>query len=184
MTIPSLTHASWHWYLLWQSIAFAIAMVVNSFVEWIAHRFILHSKAIVQFAYDLHHVRHHTLFGSDKSYEAQTEDVKAHVRFGGRDYVMFLAVTFPLWCGMEFLCQRPMVLGGVTATLFGLQCFNTFHGLMHVPRGNWFERTWFFRFIKEHHRLHHANPMTNLNVAFLPLADLVLGTLRRGPEGL
>jgi sterol desaturase/sphingolipid hydroxylase (fatty acid hydroxylase superfamily) len=51
------------------------------------------------------------------------------------------------------------------------------HYVMHVPRDRWIERTRVFRFLNEHHRLHHKDHNTNLNVVF-PLADLLFRTLR------
>jgi len=170
------------WYLVWSVIGFFGAMVVNSFVEWISHRFVLHSNRFVKFAYELHDRQHHVFFKADETYHAQNEEVKKHVRFVPRDYVLFLLVTTPLWIGAELLCQRPFLFGGVAATLMGLQLFNSFHWRFHVPSDTWFQRTWFFRYIKEHHRLHHADTKKNFNVYFFPLADLVLGTLIRQRE--
>jgi sterol desaturase/sphingolipid hydroxylase (fatty acid hydroxylase superfamily) len=47
---------------------------------------------------------------------------------------------------------------------------------MHKPTMPWIERAGFFRFIKNHHRLHHVYMGKNFNVV-LPLADVLLGTL-------
>jgi sterol desaturase/sphingolipid hydroxylase (fatty acid hydroxylase superfamily) len=52
------------------------------------------------------------------------------------------------------------------------------HFLMHKPSVPWIERSRAFQFIKRHHRIHHVRMNRNLNV-FIPLADLVLGTLVR-----
>ena len=50
------------------------------------------------------------------------------------------------------------------------------HFLMHKPSIPWIERSRAFQFIKRHHRIHHVRMNGNLNV-FIPLADLILGTL-------
>jgi len=47
---------------------------------------------------------------------------------------------------------------------------------MHKPGIAWIERTRMFRFLKQHHQLHHSYMGTNFNVV-LPLADWMLGTL-------
>jgi len=169
----------WPWLLLWNLAGFAGALVANSFVEWLAHRFILHSKKIVGFAYELHDVSHHGMFGADETYHAQDENMRNHITFVPRDYVMFLLVTTPLWVGAELLLQRPVLWGGILATLVGLQAFNSFHFRFHCPSDTWFQRTMFFRSLKEHHRIHHRDKTRNFNVFFFPLADWVLGTLVR-----
>jgi hypothetical protein len=169
----------WTWYLMWNAVAFAGAFVVNSFVEWLSHKFILHSNKIVSFAYELHDRQHHVYFNGTDSYHAVNEDVKKHVKFVPRDYCMFLLATTPIWAFAEVLSQRALLVGGVLSTLVALQMFNSFHWRFHVPSDTWFQRTWFFRFIKNHHRLHHADTHSNYNVHFFPLADWVLGTLKR-----
>ena len=104
---------------------------------------------------------------------------RTHVTFGPREYLGFVATTAPIWLGAEWLAGVPLALGAALATVGQVQLFNSLHWRFHVPSGSWFEGTRFFRFLAEHHRLHHGRPMTNLNVSFLPLADFCLGTLRR-----
>jgi len=170
-------------YLFWNLAGFGGAFVFNSFVEWGAHRFILHSNAIVKFAYKLHDVQHHNYFKGDDTYAWRGSEEDRwkldHVAFVPRDYLMFMLLTAPVWLAAEWLLGVPVALGGALATLSQLQLFNSLHWRFHVPKDTWFQRTWFFRFLCEHHRLHHVNPRCNLNVSFLPLADLCLGTLRR-----
>lgn len=169
------------WYVLWNLFGFLGAVIVNSFVEWASHKFILHSPKIVKFAYELHDRSHHVMFRSDETYHAQNDEMKDHVRFVPKDYIAFLLVTTPLWVGAEFLLGRPVVVGGVLATLCGLLAFDVWHAFMHIPNDRWFEHTRLFKFLKDHHRLHHQDIRCNLNVVF-PLADLAFGTLvrRRG----
>ena len=169
----------WHHYLLWNALAFVVAALLNSFIEWFAHRFILHGTRFGRFAYELHHVGHHGMFGAGETYHAQDDFMRSHVTFVPRDYFLFLLVTTPIWAAAEFIAQRPFLIGGVLATLTGLQLFNSFHWRFHVPSDTWFQRSRFFLFLKEHHRAHHADMRSNFNVYFFPLADWVLGTLRK-----
>ena len=54
------------------------------------------------------------------------------------------------------------------------------HWVMHVPHAvRFLLRFRWFRFLDAHHKIHHKYMLSNLNV-ILPLADLVLGTLRDG----
>lgn len=171
------------WYLGWSAAGFLGAAAVNSFVEWLAHRYILHSPKIVRFAYELHDRQHHVLFKADESYIAvkdtpEDAERREHVTFVRRDYIVLLMLTMPIWLTVELLTGVPVTVGGVLATLAGLQAFNSWHLMMHVPTGRWFEKTRVFKFLERHHRLHHADTRVNYNVVF-PLADLLLGTLRR-----
>lgn len=173
-------------WLLWTLVGFGGGVFVGSFIEWLAHRHILHSDRFVTFAYQLHDVSHHSLFGDDDTYTAVTDSDddkgrREHIEFVPRDYLMFMAATAPFWLLAEWLLGVPIAFGATLATLAQLQLFNSFHWRYHVPSDTWFQRTWFFRFLSNHHRIHHGNPIYNLNVAFLPLADLCLGTLRTKP---
>ncbi len=168
----------WYAYAGWNALAFLAAAFLNSFIEWGAHRFVLHGTRLGRFAYELHHVGHHGMFGAGETYHAQDDFMRSHVTFVLRDYVLFLLVTTPLWVAAELLAGRPFLIGGVLATLTGLQLFNSFHWRFHVPSDTWFQRSRFFRFLKEHHRQHHADTNSNFNVYFFPLADWVLGTYR------
>jgi hypothetical protein len=101
------------------------------------------------------------------------------VDFTLRDFALFLAIMLPFWVGVEFAVRRPVMIGGLASVFLWLNMFNLLHGRYHEPKGSWFERTWYFRFLKENHRGHHANSSKNLNVSFLPLADWTLGTWKR-----
>lgn len=169
----------WYAYVAWNALAFFAAAFLNSFIEWGAHRFVLHGTRFGRFAYELHHVGHHGMFGAGETYHAQDDFMRSHVTFVLRDYVLFLLVTTPLWAAAEFFAGRPFLVGGVLATLTGLQLFNSFHWRFHVPSDTWFQRSRFFLFLKAHHRQHHADTNSNFNVYFLPLADWVLGTYRK-----
>lgn len=166
------------WYALWNLFSFLGALIVNSFVEWASHKFILHGNKVVKFAYELHDRQHHVMFRSDESYHVQNDEMKEHVRFVPRDYFLFLLVTAPIWIGAELIVQRPVMIGGVLATLCGLQAFNSWHYFMHVPANRWFEKTRLFKFLKDHHKIHHQDTRYNLNVVF-PLADVILGSFLR-----
>src|SRR3972149_318370 len=127
--MPSFSpHLSWADYILWNLLSFSLGIMLNSFVEWGAHRFVLHSKRFVRFAYELHHVNHHGLFRADETFTAEPQDARReHVRFVWKDYFLFLLVTTPVWIAAELLAQQPFLVGGVAATLLGLQAFNSLH---------------------------------------------------------
>lgn len=180
MNLPSFHFDHpWTWYALWNSVSFVFAFLINSFVEHFSHRYVLHSDKIVKFAYELHDRQHHVIFDGGSRYKAKDDFMRSHIVFTARDYILFLLVTTPLWIGMEFLLRRPIIVGCVLATLAGLQLFNSLHLRFHDPKDTWFQRTRFFTFLCEHHRLHHEDPAKNFNVSFFPIADIFLGTLKK-----
>lgn len=166
----------WVW-ALWQSAAFLFSFIPNSFIEWLSHRFVLHSKAIVKFAYEEHDRRHHVEYGPDDTFAVHGKDYGLDFHF--RDWFLFLVITLPMWTAIEIWSGKPILLGTTLSTLLWLQMFNVIHYHFHAPNGSWIERTWYYRFLMAHHREHHRDPRTNLNVCFFPVADWVLRTRRR-----
>lgn len=176
--------ADWtsQWYWIWNLIAFFVAIPVNSFIEWGTHRFVMHRPFwLLPYGY-LHTTSHHTRFGSDETYHARTEEDRFHVLFTWKEYTLLPVFCLMAYSPVEFLLGRPILIGVLAATFFGLQMFNSLHWRFHVPGDTWFQRTSFFRFLKEHHRLHHEDMGKNFNVYFFPLADWLLGTLSTGKK--
>ena len=169
----------WYIYALWNLGAFALAFLPHSIFEWIAHRFILHSKAIVRFAYEEHDRQHHQQYLHDASFAVPGMDYGRD--FNLRDWLLFLGFIMPLWAGVEYWTGKPILLGTFVAACCYLHAFNVIHRHFHAPTGGWLERRMIYRYLHEHHRLHHARTNRNLNVVF-PFADLVLGTYYRGSE--
>ena len=167
-------------YLGWTSVAFTATFVVCSFFEWGLHRFVMHRKTFLSFPYELHAVGHHGIFKGDETYHAQNEEMKSHVVFIARDYILLLLANLPLWATAEWFLARPFMIGGFLATFAYLQIFNSAHLLWHIPSGSWVEHTRLFRWAKERHRIHHDNQGVNFNLV-LPLADLLFRTYRSGP---
>jgi hypothetical protein len=168
----------WHYYLLWNAVAFPIAFLFNSFIEWGAHRFVMH-KPYIKYGY-LHTTSHHRVFGHDHTYHAQTLQMLEHgIGFSWREYVIFpVSCTF-LYLPLQFLLHRPIYFGCLASVFMGLILFDILHRRFHNPRNTWFQRTRYFLFLKEHHRLHHKDMSKNFNVNFFPIADWVMRTLKR-----
>jgi sterol desaturase/sphingolipid hydroxylase (fatty acid hydroxylase superfamily) len=101
--------------------------------------------------------------------------MRRHVTFTPRDYLILLLINAPLFLAVEWLTALPIALGASLAVLAYLGIFDTLHWMFHVPQARFIERMWFFRALKQLHRLHHRYQTRNLNVV-LPLADLVFRT--------
>lgn len=112
----------------------------------------------------------------DQTFEAQGPGRPKHVALRWYAFPAMIVVHGPIFWALQYITglhiMWPMLIG---CTLYFVGYEYT-HYLMHVPKGHYVERFRWFRFIKEHHRLHHKYMLRNLNV-FIPLADACLGTL-------
>lgn len=179
--VASLHFAVWWQYVLWNLAGFGGALIVNSFIEWAVHRFIMHKPSrLIPYGYE-HVTTHHTTFGSGPSYVVLSDEMReAGLAFTWREYVLFPVGCSLIYLPLEWLVGRPIFLGAILAVFLGLVAFDIIHAHFHEPRGGWLERTGAFRFLNRHHRLHHERNWKNFNVTN-PLADLCLGTLVTEP---
>jgi len=158
--------------------ALLIAFTYSSFFEWYVHRYIMHVKRSFPLAdaFRGHTLVHHQIYRWDQSFEAQGPGRPQHVALRWYAFPAMVVCHLPIFWVMQRVTHLPIMwpmLGGCTLYFIG---YEYTHYLMHVPKGHYVERYRAFRFIKEHHRLHHKYMMRNLNV-FIPLADLAFGTL-------
>lgn len=179
--MASLHCAVWWQYVLWNLAGFAGALVLNSFVEWGVHRWVMHLKnPLIPYGY-LHMTSHHGTFGSGQTYVAQNEEMLEHgIAFTWREYVLFPVFCLALYAPVEWLVGRPVLPGAMLAVFVGLVAFDALHSRFHAPKGSWLERRAVYRFLNRHHNLHHERVWKNYNVV-LPIADLCLGTLVTKP---
>ena len=91
---------------------------------------------------------------------------------------LFLGFHLPIFWAVQRLTHIPMILPGLVAITLYYAGYEALHYFMHVPRDRWIEKTRVFKFLNEHHRLHHKDDTKNLNV-LIPIADLTLGTMWR-----
>ena len=164
---------------LWILIAsFAGALVFASFFEWTLHKYVMHGVLLKGYAYDAHDQVHHKVFDADHHYHLQDTE-KAHIvtmAWWNGPVLILLNAPAPLL--VAWLTGSWWVLPGAMIGFVSYYCaYEYLHWCMHVPRGRWFQRTRVFRWIDRHHRIHHLEPMRNLNVV-LPIADFLMRTRR------
>jgi len=156
------------------------SFLYSSYFEWFAHRYWMHEKRFpLYIAFHGHTVVHHQLYHWNGKFETDKPGIPPNVLMRWYAFPGMIAIHMPAF----YLFQRLSGLHGwwlfwgMTAgcSLYFLG-FEYMHFLMHASRGHWVERTRAFKFLKEHHRLHHKYYLRNINV-FIPLADLTLGTL-------
>ncbi len=165
------------------AIAFAAGIVYGSFFEWVLHRFIMHRPILfLTYPFRTHAITHHGTFGSGKNYHLLDEGNRSLVTMAWWNAPILLLVNAPVGLLAAWAIGSWWALPGVLGALllyYGL--YEYLHWCMHVPGPRWFQRTWVFKWIDRHHRLHHLEPMRNLNVVF-PIADFILGSrISRAP---
>jgi len=170
-------------WFLWNLAAFTASFFLNSFVEWAVHRYVMHRPfRLIPYGY-AHTTSHHAKFGTDSyTLNGAGDDRRYHILFTWREYVIIPLACLVIYAPVELLSGKPILTGIVLSAFAGLQMFNSLHWRFHAPSDTWFQRTRFFRFPAQHHRLHHGDMNTNFNVYFLPIADFCFGTLITKPR--
>lgn len=156
---------------------FAAGLVYASFAEWVIHSKLMH-RPFLRFQHFFHsHAKvHHRKYQAGSSY-AVGDRPRTDLTFAW--WAMPLPVLFhvPYLLAIAIWLSVPAAVSLFVAFSLYQASYEYLHYCMHVPNGRWFERSWAFRWINEHHVQHHKKHNTNLNVV-LPIADFVLRTRR------
>jgi len=164
---------------LCQAGAFVCWFLYGSFFEWAFHKYLFHSPRLIRATFNAHALVHHQIYKGDDTYDVPSvkDPDQNHIAMDWFALPLFIGFHLPLLWFVQWITGLPSLWGGVAAITAYYLGYEILHYFMHVPRNRWIERTRIFRFLNAHHRLHHKYQQKNLNV-LLPLADLVLGTLR------
>ncbi|MGO8673521.1 MAG: fatty acid hydroxylase [Capsulimonadaceae bacterium] len=161
----------------WEVAAFVVYFLYGSYFEWVFHRYMLHSPKLCYRTFNAHTLVHHQTYKGDDTYHTHDE----HPEKVAMDWWSVLAMVgfhLPFFWLIQKVTGIPSLWGGVGAIIVYYGLYESLHWVMHVPDASrWLSRFGWFRFIDDHHRVHHKYMLSNLNV-ILPLADLTLGTLR------
>lgn len=149
-------------------------LLIANVIEYIAHRFVLHRKIrFLRFAYREHTELHHSYFTHD-AYEI-TAPIDIHrVLFPPIGILIFMGLLAAPLSLLTALLLSPTDGWIVFATsVFYFLLYELFHLGSHF---SFSKRIPGFRFIREHHRMHHdprKMQTTAFNVTF-PLVDTLL----------
>lgn len=150
------------------------SLVVMAIVEYLFHRWPMHQKLRfgknLYFAHTtLHHSKYFRLFDSEHDPAGKLVSIRmsAFEHFGAAFPFLVL-----LWLFVEPL--SAIVFASVV--IAHAITWSAFHVEMHDPRGRWYSRNWFYRYIRANHKAHHVNTKTNFAAVFPPFMDKVFGT--------
>jgi len=161
-----------------EALAFVFWFFYSSYFEWFVHRHLMHVRRPfpLQEAFKGHTLVHHQLYHWNGKFEATGPGRPPHVALRWYAFPVMIGLHVPVFYLVQYLVHAPVVFGSILGTTLYFAGYEYTHYLMHVPKGHPVERYRWFKFLKEHHRLHHKYYLRNLNV-FLPLGDLAFGTL-------
>ena len=159
-------------------LAFFAWFVYGSYFEWLFHKHLFHSPKYVKRTFRAHTLIHHQVYKGDHTYSLAEGKEPEHVAMDWWALIAFLTFHLPLIWAVQALTGWQCLWGGLAAICAYYGLYEYLHWCMHVPDQRPFEQWRVYRFLREHHRLHHVHMQKNLNV-ILPLADLTLGTLKR-----
>lgn len=160
-----------------EATAFVVVFVWACFFEWIVHRYFMHRPIFPLKDAFRGHMEHHQLYRGDHRFDARGAGHSHGVALRWYAFPGMLLLHMPLFALAQWATGLPVFWGAVAACVVYFAGYEYTHYLMHVPKGHYVERFGWFRFIREHHRLHHLHMRCNYNV-FIPFADACLGTLR------
>lgn len=188
---------------LWKgAVAFAAISLVNCFVEYVFHRYVLHTPGIpVLRRLYKQHTLHHALTRIGRRTDRSGRDVVVVVEnkfpiiedaqgeasfFPWYSMIVFAAVLTPLLAGLHWLLPSfPWFFGGYLALASSMTLYEVLHAINHWPFETWQplieHRVWgrFWRPAYAFHLRHHAVIDCNESISGffgLPVADWVFGT--------
>lgn len=170
--------------LLAISMGLIVGVVQSSFFEWAFHRYWLHRPWLPKDCFTAHTLVHHQLCKFGDTFHVVEEEQEEALSFQWWGGPVLIAINVTPWTliawalsalHVSFPYVAFVVTFGATMAIY-YAGYEGLHFLMHKPTLPFIERSWYFRFIERHHRIHHFHMNRNLNV-LLPLADVVLGTL-------
>ena len=169
-------------------LVFVVALIVvvqASFFEWVYHRYWLHRPWLPPQMFTAHTLVHHQLCKHDDTFHVHDEEQEEALTFHWWGGPALIAINLIPWAGVWWPVRAMNVPGTlIVASLITLvvtfslyyAAYEGFHYLMHRPKVAWIEHSRPFKFLEQHHRIHHVHMGKNFNVV-VPLADLMLGTL-------
>ena len=157
-------------------IAFVLAILLGSIIEWIVHKHFMHSIRFMRTPHDRHAVMHHSERRAPGKFFAKEDELKEYHLFETSFMPILWVLHFPLFYAVYVALGLEAGLAVAAGTAAYVLAYETLHWHVHCPDNFRFRDSAWFRFLIEHHRRHHNRSNINYNVVF-PIADWMFGTL-------
>jgi len=185
------------------ALAFAAGMLVlpvaASPFEWLIHRYVYHGTIVpfLRRIYVIHqHGHHYAIFPTWRYVtngpvlrhpilSASRSDLhrgrwrNLRIKLAHFAFYMVLGTALILWPAWLATSSLAFLAGLLVSLVVVSDLFVRVHDAIHYPADfPWLQRQRWFRFLDQHHYIHHVDTSVNVNF-LLPLADLLFGTMRR-----
>ena len=177
----------------------AITIIGLSLQEWMVHRYLYHrhhKNHLMKHIYTIHHIGHHSVIfpteryitnGSVKRHpifekditklgETQSSNFLTRLSHSG-SYILLTCMTIigPSWLITN---NNILLISTIVATIIICDVVVTVHDAIHYPSQHpIIQNQKFFKFLDNHHFIHHINTEKNVNF-LLPICDFLFGTIK------
>lgn len=143
-----------------------------SVCEWTLHKFLMHKPhKFFMYPYSTHTLTHHVVFKGDDSYD-DSYDKEHHVPMSWWNGVIITVLSASVF--LVFSIKLFFIAYMVSLWYYCL--YEYIHWCMHLPKNRFIEKSAVFKWLNNHHLLHHKYMNRNYNVV-VPFADFIFGTL-------
>ncbi len=160
-------------------LSFIVAVLLMSLIEYIAHRWFMHSKRVgalpgLYGIFDRHTHLHHKRFYRNFEYDA--DPAAKYINLDIPPSFVLVGLS-PIWLPLAMLVSVPVGLVFAGVFVGHAVLWTIIHTEMHEPNGRWFARCKLYQYLRDYHKTHHDHPNKNFNVVF-PFMDRFFGTYR------
>jgi hypothetical protein len=152
-----------------------LSILIISITEWYLHKYHMHRPGFINKIspgtyYEhtkLHHGRYYKVF----DYEPDPIGRITNIMFKLGTSILTI---MPIALIISLLSVQFAIILSIIGFL-DIVIWNTIHEEMHIPNNRFFSNWRIYKYLREHHRLHHKHPGKNFNVV-IPLMDYIIGT--------
>jgi hypothetical protein len=153
-------------------------LVLANFIEWHAHKNLLHRRRFPTVLYDRHTPQHHVVYTEEAMAIRDPRELRlVLIPATGVLAVVVTTAPFALLSALLFSANTGYLLLATAAVY--VVSYELSHLAYHLPESTFIGRSRLVRVLREHHARHHdprRMQQWNFNVT-LPLWDWILGTL-------
>lgn len=171
-------------WLLQIIISSIVSLIVISFMEYMIHRYLMH-EGLPEWFYKLlpvlknfmyqHRVLHHSVYYKQFDHEPDPVGRDLNIKIELWQSAIIGLLVLPVLVIIAWLLSAVPVLIFVAFALAHNLTWNLIHSEMHKPKHAFWTRWGIYKFLAQHHYMHHQDTHSNFNIT-VPLADFVLAT--------
>lgn len=155
------------------------SLILMSFIEYAAHRWPMHNKAMSKWPFMWGVFEKHTHFHHGRFYrnfDSERDPVAKYINLDMNPVTNVVGLSV-IWLPLILL---GLPLAGYTfagVVLVHALFWNIIHEEMHEPKDRWFSRTGWYNYLRDYHKTHHDFPSKNYNVILVGM-DHLFGTYK------